>query len=531
MVLAKRDIYARLCNDNDLVITPLLDDVNQIGEASIDVRLGREFIVAKQTKISSLDPIRRSALERTIPLYQEKIKLDFGQPYILHPRQFVLASTLEFVSIPKDLMGYVVGRSSWGRLGLIIATATMVDPLYRGIITLELVNVGPIPIHLYPCSRIAQLVLHEVPRGEGTTDFDHKYQNSFEPSFSMIYRDKELPRVVEQPFQFAVGLTGLRGAGKSEVINYLTTDRNFRLFNISDLVIAEAKAQGLTTSRRALQDWGDDQRRRDNSRQRSRVPGSYFARNMVDIITEKCAPSDEFIVITGIRNPGEVVYLRQAIQNFFLVAITAPAKRRFTLRQIEGEKESQSEFEAADERDWGRAEQPWGQDIGRCIELAQKTDYGFVIENELGNKRVLRDRVKEILDEIQKKLHLEAVTAMRQDELTLRAKLSYSEGALLEEIGASLAETEGLDLKSVSPDALRQRAEQWLETQNDSFVQKICREWDFSRKVKDPRYLDNVLLASAIADLISGILSGVSPFTVAALLVKRGLENLCTQAR
>jgi hypothetical protein len=109
----------------------------------------------------------------------------------------------------------------------------------------------------------------------------------------------------------------------------------------------------------------------------------------------------------------------------------------------------------------------------------------------------------------------------------LEVKLSRSQETLLEEIGASLCETEGFDLRGLSVDVLRSRAERWLELQQASFVQKICKEWNFSEKMKDPRYQDNVFLAGAIADLIAGLLTKVAPFTVAAFLVKRGLEKLC----
>lgn len=527
MVLAKREIYERL--QKDLIITPLLESNAQIGEASIDVRLGREFIVTKHTRISSLNPIRRTVLEKTIPLYQEKIKLDFGQPYILHPQELVLASTLEFIALPKDLMAYVVGRSSWGRLGLIIATATMVDPLYRGVITLELINVGRLPIHLYPCARVAQLVLHAVPNGEERTDFDHKYQDSFEPSFSLIYRDKELSKLVDQPFQYAIGLTGLRGAGKSEVVNYLTLEKGFLSFNISDIVKAEAMEQGLEIDRRALQDYGDEVRSREN-RLQTEISGtfdtSYFARKMLEIIRESDSPG-KFILISGIRNPGEVLHLKKNIRNFFLLAVTAHPETRYAWRELEGEHEERTAFDQADKRDFGDMSQSWGQNIGACIELARDSN-GFVIENGKDvEKEGLRNKVQEVINQISKKLSWKGSAVDDEEFSRLKAKLSLSESALLEEIGASVARTEGFDLSALRPDALREKGQRWLELQNANLTRKICKDWNFSEKIKDPRYQDSVILSAAIADLIAGMFKLVPPVTVAVLLVKRGLERLC----
>lgn len=399
--LGKKALLERLARD--LVITPLLDKDKQLGESSIDLRLGREFIIAKHTRISSLNPIERTVLEKTLPLYQEKIKLKFGRPYILHPQEFVLASTLEFLALPRDLMAYVVGRSSWGRLGLIIATATMIDPLYRGVITLELVNVGRIPIHLYPCSRIAQIVLHNVSGPTDKEESSHKYQNSFEPSFSLIHRDKELSRLVDQPFTFAVGLTGLRGAGKSEIVNYLTADRDFRQFNISDIVREEAKEQGLVLDRATLQDFGDEMRDLDSRRNDDAIGGSYFARKLVAIVQQETTPSSRPVVITGIRHPGEVRFLRDTFRNFFLVGITADQGTRYSRRKDEGETETREEFDKKDLRDRGSSAQPMGQNIGGCLSLASEQG-GFVIENESITKPQLRHQVDEILDQIYRQL-------------------------------------------------------------------------------------------------------------------------------
>jgi dCTP deaminase len=98
----------------------------------------------------------------------------FGQDFFLHPRAFVLAVTLEWVRIPGNLAAYVVCKSSWGRCGLIIATATGVHPGFKGCLTLELSNVGEIPIGIKPGISICQLFLHEV----SSTD-EHVDSSSF----------------------------------------------------------------------------------------------------------------------------------------------------------------------------------------------------------------------------------------------------------------------------------------------------------------------------------------------------------------
>lgn len=172
-VLTTEQIRARLIDptpENRLIITPILDPSTQLkkGDVSIDVRLGRAFAVPRPWSHSAMEDVSDS-LHGTLV---EHIFLDYGQPFVLHPHQFVLARTLEVVRLPADLMAYVVGRSSWGRRGLTVATATAVHPRFYGPITLELKNVGEVPISLYTFDRVAQLVFHSVasdvaPRAEG----------------------------------------------------------------------------------------------------------------------------------------------------------------------------------------------------------------------------------------------------------------------------------------------------------------------------------------------------------------------------
>ena len=192
-ILSKNNILKklRLKTKNKLVITPLIDHNKQISAGAVDLRLNTEFIVTKRTRFTLLNPIiNKEKLDLSIKEYQEKTYVKLGAGLVLHPNQFALGSTLEYIKLPHDLTAYVVGRSSWGRLGLIIATAPVIHPGFSGSITLELTNVGDAPIILYPGIRIAQLVLHNTQKGE--EDEPSKYQYAVGPKFSDIHRDKEL---------------------------------------------------------------------------------------------------------------------------------------------------------------------------------------------------------------------------------------------------------------------------------------------------------------------------------------------------
>jgi dCTP deaminase len=146
--------------DRRLVVMPMLDREAQVGSASIDVRLGTRFRVLRRTEDCGVDPARHSQAE--LERGQDDVTVAFGQPLWLHPGQFILGSTLEFLRFPSHLGGYVLGRSSWGRVGLLVATAIMVHPGFAGSPTLELVNHGESPIALYAGTRIAQLAVHSL---------------------------------------------------------------------------------------------------------------------------------------------------------------------------------------------------------------------------------------------------------------------------------------------------------------------------------------------------------------------------------
>jgi dCTP deaminase len=161
-LLTRKDLRERLFDTKfnspkkRLTVTPLLDD-DQIGSASIDVRLGNEFIVIRRTNLAAVDPAKRSEIKNNIARYQERVYVAYGDKFILHPRQLALGCTLEYIGLPLDVGAHVTGRSSWGRLGLIIATATSIAPGFKGAITLELVNYGEAPLVLYPGVVIAQI--------------------------------------------------------------------------------------------------------------------------------------------------------------------------------------------------------------------------------------------------------------------------------------------------------------------------------------------------------------------------------------
>lgn len=191
------DIYYRIYQEKGdkkrLVITPLLLQEKQIKQGIIDLRLGTEFIITKKTKFAELDQDEGEALEINIKNYQRMITIQFNDKLVLHPGQFILGSTLEYIRLPDDLVGYIIGRSSWGRLGLVIATAILIHPLFAGVITLELTNLGEVPIVLHPGRRIAQISFHKALKSRVEGEWSPgKYYGSTHPNYSRVHKDDDI---------------------------------------------------------------------------------------------------------------------------------------------------------------------------------------------------------------------------------------------------------------------------------------------------------------------------------------------------
>lgn len=173
-VLSGAEIKGRLESkelEQRLVVSPIFEDGQlKPDQASIDVRLGFEFAFVTPSAFGSIDEFAKpssGSSQAVLSSLFEREYVPFGAGLTIHPHQFLLATTLEYLRLPSDLMAYVVGRSTWGRLGLIVATAVGIHPRFAGSLTLELRNLGETPLTLYPGQTIAQLFFHEVKSSEG----------------------------------------------------------------------------------------------------------------------------------------------------------------------------------------------------------------------------------------------------------------------------------------------------------------------------------------------------------------------------
>ena len=191
MVLSDRDIRAEI-EAGRIVIDPFIPEAVQ--PSSVDLHLDRRFRVFRNSRYPYID-VRADQPDMT-----ELVEIAGDDPFILHPGEFVLGSTFERVGLPNDLVARLEGKSSLGRLGLLIhSTAGYVDPGWEGNLTLELSNVANLPITLYDGMKIGQISFQrlsspaEVAYGEAS--IGSKYRGQRDPTASLYHRDFERGRI------------------------------------------------------------------------------------------------------------------------------------------------------------------------------------------------------------------------------------------------------------------------------------------------------------------------------------------------
>jgi dCTP deaminase len=185
MILSDRSIREELASGR-IEIDPFDDACVQ--PSSVDLHVDAQFRVFANSRYAYID------VKREMPDLTEVVSVPGGEAFILHPGEFVLGSTLERVRLPDDMVARLEGKSSLGRLGLLIhSTAGYVDPGWNGYLTLELSNVANLPITIYPGMKIGQISFFrlttaaEVPYGSAGTR--SKYQGQRGPTASRFFEE------------------------------------------------------------------------------------------------------------------------------------------------------------------------------------------------------------------------------------------------------------------------------------------------------------------------------------------------------
>lgn len=189
MVLSDRDIKKSL-KSGHIKISPLPDFADQLGSCSVDLRLGNTFRVFEHSRYAYIDPFNKKVGNEVT----REIVVKKDEPFIIQPGDFVLATTIEYIEVPDDLTGKLEGRSSIGRLGVVIhSTAAHIECGFRGNITLEIANMGKMPVALHPGMRICSISFDqlsspaEIPYYKKKTA---KYVGQKGPDESRIHQEK-----------------------------------------------------------------------------------------------------------------------------------------------------------------------------------------------------------------------------------------------------------------------------------------------------------------------------------------------------
>ena len=186
MVLSDRTIKEEIAKGR-IIIEPLILDCIQ--PASVDLHLDKTLLVFNPQRYPAYIDVKRSQDH-----LNELVEIDEDCAFFLNPGEFVLASTLESVTLPDDIVGRLEGKSSLGRIGLLIhSTAGYVDPGWHGHLTIELSNVAKLPITLYYKMKIGQIsflrLTSSVDRLYGLAELGSKYQGQTEPTASRYHED------------------------------------------------------------------------------------------------------------------------------------------------------------------------------------------------------------------------------------------------------------------------------------------------------------------------------------------------------
>ena len=185
MVLSDRDIV-RALEEGRIKITPAPDLSRQLGSVSVDFRLGTTFMVFEHSRHSFIDPRHPQSIGEAM----RTIEVPEDEPFIMQPGDFALASTIESLELPDDLLGRLEGRSSIARLGITVhSTAAVFEPGWVGTATMELSNLGRMAVALYPGMRVCAFSFETVSSPVMTPyrlKINNKYAGQVTPKASLL---------------------------------------------------------------------------------------------------------------------------------------------------------------------------------------------------------------------------------------------------------------------------------------------------------------------------------------------------------
>lgn len=345
-----------------LFILPLLDS-SQIGDTSIDLRLGHRFSVPTSSRMGTLDIVELHN-EGEGALYENynESRVPFGQYFTLHPKNSVEVGTLEYLGIPHDLEGTVTLRASFSSIPIIANTA-QVHPGHRGIISITLTSNANFSVRLYPGMRFAELQLRHV-----ATPLDiyraSRYHYMTRPLPTELYKDTDLEYLGPINEPLIIGFVSTIAAGRTTAINHLMERYGFAWFSLGDVLKYEAIKQGVPTLRSSLQDFGNKMRE---------VHGDNYLAMKLRTSKKWQMNKSSLVIVDSFKNMAEVEEFRKQ-RRFSLIGIDAPQLTRWERvksRRRQGDPVSYEKFEEQDALDRGISNLSYhAQETNKILEIS-----------------------------------------------------------------------------------------------------------------------------------------------------------------
>jgi dCTP deaminase len=366
-ILTKEDILEYLeptrAIDDRLFISPLLER-EQLGDTSIDLRLGHHFLISTPSRLGVLDLVdlhhQGAAVLRDN--YSE-VRVPYGQYFTLHPGSSVQVGTLEYLGIPVSLQGIVTLRASVSDIP-ILANAAQVHPGHRGVITLTLTSNAEFPIRLYPGVRTAELRLHHV-RTPIDTPTPSRYHHMTRPLPTKLHEDRDLEYIGPSVEPIIVGIASTIAAGRTTAVNHLVETHGFAWFSLANILKSDAIRCGIPTHRSRLQEHGTHLRE---------THGDSYLAFKLRTGRDWLANSSAMVVVDGFKSIAEVEEFRKQ-KWFHLLVIDAPEELRWDrvrARRRQGDPITRDTFLQQDATDRGLDGGPHSQQVDQLVRLADR---------------------------------------------------------------------------------------------------------------------------------------------------------------
>jgi dCTP deaminase len=366
-ILTKNEILDYLSQHQEiehrLFVSPLLEK-DQIGDTSIDLRLGHRFLVPEPSRLGVLDLIDLHHEGRGVlkDSYRE-VRVPYGQYFTLHPRRSVQISTLEYLGIPFGLQGNVTLRASVSDM-LLIANVRQLHPGYRGIVTFSLISNAEFSIRLYPGIRVAELQLQCV----NAPIIDHKvsrYHSMTRPLPTKLEEDADLEYIGPTVEPIIIGIASTIAAGRTTAVGHLIERYGFSWFSLADVLKAEANRRGIPTHRTELQKLGSELRE---------MYGDAYLAVRLRTGRKWLANKGTMVVVDSFKNVAEVEEFRKQ-RRFKLLGIDAPTEERWERvkkRRRQGDPKTLEGFQLQNATDKGPEGSLHGQQLEQLLEKADK---------------------------------------------------------------------------------------------------------------------------------------------------------------